>query len=321
MFERIVIPLDGSCLAEWGLPHAISLSKAFNAQLVLVRVINSEESSGNGYPPDPITWEALRAESSAYLDTVASRLGGLGLKPRVMTLEGEPVDQIIDFVRRDGPTLLVMTSHGIGGHSHYMLGSVVHKSVLHAHVSFLLVRAFSEQCGLLEEQQYTRLLVPLDGSKRAECVLTPVEALARADGSDVLLVSVVESLSERYGLLPQDERRMFLEELEQQQRVTLERYQNRIRERWAQEGLRVEGQVVSGQSPIMAVWNLTRKGQVDLVVMAAHGHSGINHWPLGALPLNALIYGETPLLVIQDLEPNEIKPTRADEDASEVWGH
>ena len=321
MFERIVVPLDGSCLAEWALPHAINLVKAFDIELVLIRVMYQAEGPRLQYPADPIALDAIHAEAAAYLDSVATRLGALGLHPETRILEGETVDQIINFVRQDGATLLVMTSHGIGGISHYMLGSVAHKSLLQAHVSFLLVRAFSDQCQTLEEYHYNRIAVPLDGSSRSECVLPIVELLSRHNDSTVDLVSIVPSLSHHYQIDKNDPRLSTVQELQTDFKERIVAYLGRIAERLKNESLHVQTLVRVADSPISAIWESTRKDQSDLVIMAAHGRNCVNHWPLGALPLNALVYGETPLLVLQDLEPHEIEPTFAEKSAAEAWGH
>ncbi len=321
MFQRIVVPLDGSCVAEWALPHAINLVKAFDIPLVLIRVTQNVRDESGQYPADPVALDAIQAESTAYLDSIASRLARFDLDPVTATLEGDAVDQIIDFVRSDGRTLLVMTSHGIGGISHYMLGNVAHKSILQAHVSFLLVRAFSDQCGLLEEYHYNRLVVPLDGGRRSECVLPVVEMLARHNECTLNLVSIVPSLARQYDISPDDSRMTVIKSLEEEQRKRLETYVGSISDRLKNEGLRVETQVETRDSPIAAIWQLTRKGRADLVVMAAHGQGCVNYWPLGALALNAMVYGETPLLVLQDLDPDEIELTLVEKVSREKRGH
>lgn len=321
MFQRIVIPLDGSCLAESALPHAINLTKALDIKLVLIRVLQQNNGGNHRYPPDPVALDAMHAEAAAYLDSVASRLGSLGIHSDTATLEGETVDQIINFVRGDGQTLLVMTSHGIGGISHYMLGNVAHKSLLQAHVSFLLVRAFSDQCKPLEEYHYNRVTVPLDGSSRAECVLPLVEMLSRHNDSTVNLVSIVPSLGHPYQIVRDDPRLDSVRQLEAEFTTRMEDYLAQIGGRLKNEGLHVKSRVEVRDSPASALWELNRQDQSDLVVMAAHGKTCINHWPLGALSLNALVYGETPLLVIQDLEPCDIELTFAERASREAWGH
>ncbi|AHI29947.1 universal stress protein [Marinobacter similis] len=321
MFQRIVVPLDGSCLAEWALPHALNLVNALGIQLVLIRVMQQSGNNHRQYPADPIACDAIQAESRAYLDSVASRLGALGVHPETRILEGEPVDQIINFVRQDGQTLLVMTSHGVGGISHYMLGSVAHKSILQAHVSFLLVRAFNDQCQVLQEYHYNRITVPLDGSSRSECVLPIVELLSRHNDSTVDLVSIAPSLVHHYQIDKHDPRLANVLELQTELKEKIDAYLENIGDRLKNESLHVQTQVRIADSPMSAIWEATRKGQSDLVVMAAHGRNCVNHWPLGALPLNALVYGETPLLVLQDLEPHEIEPTFAEKASTEAWGH
>ncbi|TBW51544.1 universal stress protein [Marinobacter halodurans] len=321
MFQRIVVPLDGSCLAEGALPHAINLTKALDTRLVLIRVLQEESGGHDRYPADPVAWDAMQAEAVAYLDSVASRLEALGLKAEIATLEGDPVDQIINYTRGDGHTLLVMTSHGVGGISHFMLGSVAHKSILQAHVSFLLVRALSDQCNPIKETHYNKVTVPLDGSSRSECVLPIVEMLSRHNECTVDLISVVPSLGHHYQVARDDPRLGIVKELEAEFRTRIEDYLTRIGDRLKNEGLRVQSEVDIRDSTIAAFWEMTRKGQSDLVIMAAHGKSCVSHWPLGALPLNALVYGETPLMVIQDLEPHEIELTFAEKAAREAWGH
>lgn len=321
MFRRIVVPLDGSCLAEWALPHAINLTRAFDIRLVLIRVIQQNGNGYDHYPADPVACDAMQVESAAYLDSVASRLGALGLHPETATLEGEPVDQIINFARSDNRTLLIMTSHGVGGVSQYMLGSVAHKAILQAHVSFLLVRAFTDQYNALSEAHYNRVSVPLDGSSRSECVMPIVEMVAHHNESQVDLISIVPALDHHYQIARDDPRLGTVKELEAEFTARIEQYLTRISERLKNEGLHVQLSVEVQDSTISALWEKTSKDHSDLVVMAAHGKTCISHWPLGALPLNALVYGETPLMVIQDLEPHEIDLTFAEKAAREVWGH
>lgn len=321
MFQRVVVPLDGSCLAEWALPHAINLTRALDIRLVLIRVLQEANDGHEHYPADPVAWDAMQAEAAAYLELVAARLRSLGLAPETAILEGEPVDQIIDFARGDGHTLLVMTSHGVGGVSHYMLGSVAHKAMLQAHVSFLLVRAFADQGQPPSESHYNRVTVPLDGSSRSECVLPIVEMLARHNESTVELISIVPSLYHHYQIAREDPRLGTVMDLEAEFTVRSEDYLKRIGDRLRNEGFQVQSTVEVQDSPIAAFWEMTRRDQSDLVVMAAHGKSCVSHWPLGALPLNAMVYGETPLMVIQDLEPCDIELTFAEKAAREVWGH
>ncbi|WP_435099579.1 universal stress protein [Arhodomonas sp. AD133] len=316
MFRRVVVPLDGSRLAECALPHAIALCQALAAHPVLLRVVQGEAANDNAYPADPLEWEALRLEAPTYLAGIADRLLAHGLEAETVTLEGAPVEQIVDFVQTGPPTLLVLSTHGCGGVSGWVLGGVAQRAALHARVSFLLVRAYVAGQPASDAFIYTRMLVPLDGSRRAECVLAFVEALARQHDAEIVLVSVVPAGQ----ALPQNGQRR-LSEWATAQRESIERYLDGIAERLGNEGLRVTSRVEIDASPAYAIQRIARTEQVDLMVMAAHGTSCSACWQFGAVPLSTIVYGETPLLVVQDLSPEEIQPTQAERAAREIWGH
>src|SRR5690606_1141491 len=87
MFERILLPLDGSTLAECVLPHAVALSRATNAQLVLLHVVEPVPEQGP-MATDPLHWHLLKAETRAYLDEISERLRRVGLAVEGVQLEG-----------------------------------------------------------------------------------------------------------------------------------------------------------------------------------------------------------------------------------------
>ncbi len=320
MFRRVVIPLDGSRLAECALPHAIALCQTLAAHPVLLRVIHGEAHSESTYPADPLEWEALRLEAPTYLAGVADRLSAYGLEAETVTLEGATVDQIVDFVQSGPPTLLVLSTHGCSGVSGWVLGGVAQRAALHARVSFLLVRAYVAGQPATGAFAYARIVVPLDGSRRAECVLPFVETVARRHDAEIVLVSV--SPAEPVlpgGPLNDDHHR--LTDQAAAQRAGMERYLEGVAERLASDGLRTTTRIDSDGSPAYAIQRIARAEQADLVVMAAHGASCSACWPFGAVPLSTIVYGETPLLVVQDLRPDEIQPTQAERAAREMWGH
>src|SRR5262245_24587942 len=126
MYSRILVPLDGSELAEQVLPFAESLAEKFGSTLVLVRAIAVEPIAGGpsmmpisgGLPPqveytDPTpVIEAQRHGSNDYLNSVADRLGQQGLAVEVRVQEGDPAGAILDQARKDNADLIAMTTHG-----------------------------------------------------------------------------------------------------------------------------------------------------------------------------------------------------------------
>lgn len=321
MFRRIVVALDGSSLSEQSLPHAVALSQALGADLVLLRVIEEQQAHAERHPPDPLEWEARRAEAPAYLHDLADGLREQGVAAEVMTIEGDPADQIIAYARAEPKTLLVICSHGTGGLTGWSLGGVVQKTLLHAHVSLLVVRAFEEAAFAPGDLVYRRMLVCLDGSKRAECVLPSVSALARDHSMGVCFASVVENWVKRYGLPEGDARTRVLHELDRQRCETMRGYLEQVAEHHREEAMDATSRQEYDCQPLQRLHDLLAEEHADLVVMAAHGSGCSTRWPFGSVALNFVIYAETSLLVVQDLSPEEIDLTRAESTALETRGH
>lgn len=321
MFSRIVVPLDGSTMAERVLDHAVALGRALEADIVLLRVIEHEWDGACRHPADPLEWEFLRAEARAYLDGVSARIAEFGVHVETATAEGDPVEGIVDFARAGPRTLLVICSHGSSGISAWVLGGVAHKAALHAGVSFMVVRAYNLDAVPPGQRHYRRILVPLDGSRRAECVLPTLSGIARQAGSEVVVGSVVSAIARCAGLADDDPRRELLRDMDLDRVAEARRYAESVARRLDADGLRARTRVELAASPENALRAMAAEEKADLVVLAAHGGACGARLPFGAVPLNLLVYGETPLLVVQDLAPEEIEPTRAERMAREVRGH
>lgn len=236
-------------------------------------------------------------------------------EPELQMLEGTAAERIIDYVdeREHDLDLLVVSTHGQGGLSKWNLSSVVQKIVYRAFKSFLLVRAFCSDSGKTADATYRRLLVPLDGSKRAECVLPFATKLAQAHGAELLLVHVVTRPPLVQQQLMATDVSELVERLVEQNTAEATRYLEQIRARLAPQA---EVQLLVNHSPADALLELAEAVEADLVVLSAHGYSGENTRPFGSVVTSFISYGDSTLLVIQDLPQNRIRPTRAEVAAS-----
>lgn len=152
-FESIILPLDGSELAEQVLPHVVDLARVMNVEVVLVRAFEPPPTAYYGvddFPPSAATFipthEELVAEFSReareYLDAKVKELRSHGLeKIRAETLEGTAADVIIDLARKMRDSLIVMCTHGFSGMKVWVLGGVTEKVVNHAESPLLIIRA------------------------------------------------------------------------------------------------------------------------------------------------------------------------------------
>jgi nucleotide-binding universal stress UspA family protein len=128
-------------------------------------------------PIDPIAWQLCEAEAEAYLHDVTERLGDAGLDAEQVLLEGRPAQTIIEYARVQDINLIIMSSHGRTGISRWNVNSVVRKIIQESLISSFVIRAYNAVETELADLRYERLLVPLDGSLRSECVLATAATL------------------------------------------------------------------------------------------------------------------------------------------------
>jgi nucleotide-binding universal stress UspA family protein len=147
MFNKILIPLDGSDLAEAILPEAEALAKDFGAEIILLCAHTPQVSSYLADNPHALTDIArYEAESSRqYLDGVADRVRAKGLLAKVMLIEGRAADVILDTAEAVKADLIAMTTHGRSGVGRWLLGSVADAVVHAAKVPVLLTRGLARQ--------------------------------------------------------------------------------------------------------------------------------------------------------------------------------
>jgi nucleotide-binding universal stress UspA family protein len=302
MFNHIVAPLDGSRLAECVLPHLMAVARACGSRITLLRVLERADASQG---IDLVDWHIRKAETEAYLRGVAAEWQDAGVTMERAVLEGDAEGRILEFARDNGADLIVLSSHGRSGLTGWNVSGVVQKIILHNHASTMIVRAYQPVPGGTTDLRYRRIMVPLDGSQRAECVLPFVSSVCRLHES-VLLVPHVVRRPEMPRRAPPSQIDLELAE--------------RITERNCEEGKKYLEQIqgrLSGNSETrllvsdtvtVSLHELATEEQVDLVVMCAHGYSGETRWPYGSTVISFIAYGTSPLLIVQDLPQSAVAP-------------
>ncbi len=99
MINHILVPLDGSSLAECVLPHVIAIAPVTNAHVTLLHVLEHPDNSSGNSPIDPMGWHMQKQELQAYLEQTVEHLQTSGLDASQALLEGKPAESIIDFAR------------------------------------------------------------------------------------------------------------------------------------------------------------------------------------------------------------------------------
>lgn len=149
MYEHVLVPLDGSELAETILPHVEELARKAGSQVILLHVVPSVESLLS-VPVDPVgppvTIDAVEIHDASvksggeYLAAVKARLERAGIAVLTELVEGRAEGAILDYVERHEPSLIAMATHGRGGFSRMIMGSVADAVVRKTTVPVLLVR-------------------------------------------------------------------------------------------------------------------------------------------------------------------------------------
>ncbi len=314
MFNQIVLPLDGSSLAECVLPHAVAVARAFESQVRLVHVLYPPHRANSRRPVDPLSWQIRKAEAESYLGDLSLRLQNAGLRTEKEILEGDAAELIVEFSHKNDVPLIVLSSHGRSGLSEWNVSGVVQKIILRARTSIMIVRAHQPVATEVIGLRYRRLLLPLDGSQRAECVLPVASTLAHAHEAQILLAHVVRRPDMPRRGPPTRGDLELANGLVQRNRAEAIRYLDQVKSQLAGD---IQARVLVSDHVAATLHGLIEQEQIDLVVSSAHGYSALPLWPYGSVVSSFITYGNTSLLIVQDLPQDKSEGTRAEVAARE----
>jgi nucleotide-binding universal stress UspA family protein len=294
MYSTVLVPLDGSPLAERALPYAARLARAAHTRLVLLRVVPELDRSAHT--------EALqehvrvRTEAEQYLDQIVARVATDPGTPRAETFvdEGEAAARIIAQAQRQRAGLIVMGTHGRSGLGRWLYGSVAESVLRGAELPIFMVPAVSSHTW--PAGRPPRVMVTLDGSDFAREAVEPAAALAGAIGAELLLLRVLPPAvypMNPYGLYyvpPVQELEPDVAEITRD----LEQLAGPLRER----NLTVAVRTAAG-IPADAIAAAVHEEQVDIVAMATHGRTGWPRLVMGSVATGVLHKASTPLLLVR----------------------
>jgi nucleotide-binding universal stress UspA family protein len=304
MFDTILVPLDGSQLAECVLPHLAAIGRSFDAEVTLLRILETNQASASAQLFDLLNWQINKTGAALYLEKTRARFREAGIRFRTAVLEGLVAEGITEYARNQGMKLIILSSHGHSGMSQWGISSISQKIILSAPTSVLIVRAYQHdlQPGELSATPlYQRILVPLDGSQRAEHVLPVVTQLAHFHNSQVHLVQVVQTPEMARQMPPAREDIDLSKKVVARNLEEAGRYLEQVKSRSYLEGVAVQTHLITGDHAADELHRIAAQEQIDLVTMSAHGYSGNRQWPYGSMVNHFILYGALPLLIVQDL--------------------
>lgn len=294
-YHKILIPLDGSPLAEHVLDHIAWLATPAATELSLVSVIESWRYASAGPEfalADLIT--PVIAGMAEYLKTQEAKLVQAGYHVTTRVVEGDAASVLLSMAQTDGVDLIAMSSHGRSGFVRWALGSVAERVLHGAQVPVFLVRESTAP----RQGKLQTILLPLDGSAVAEQALPEAQALALANQAHLLLVQVIQKLDERsQGLLFTSE--TTAKATFAKWRAEAETYLAGIAQRLTAAGVTTDVRVVV-DDPDRAICAMSP--HADLIVMGTHGRTGMSRWVYGSVANKVLRGASCPLLLVHTVE-------------------
>lgn len=318
MFQRIVVPLDGSKRAESALPVAAALARASLGSVLLLQVTAPEALAGistEGSLVAPDVFEAERSGVTEYLEQLASREIFKDVQTSVRVVEGMAAEAILETSAALPTDLIVMSSRGRSGLARWLLGSVAQKVARHSAVPVLIVPSECEEGAALGDHRATCVLVALDGSRLSEESLAPAVQLCAALSAPLIgslhLLRVVQ-MPVTFEDGRDDALARAREQAIQEARTYLTRLQREIQSSaLARYGLHVVVSVEVGVDVAGTLLQVAerrgRKGAASYEVMAlsTHGRSGLERWVMGSVAERVLGASRLPLLIVRARQREE----------------
>lgn len=299
MYTRMLIPLDGSKLAENVLPYARALAGALDLRIELLSVVDTMDfarttHAGHVRDFDPIIEAAVR-EGEQYLEGVARSFTG---RTVTCVVEKGQADQIIiEKAAGDKETLIGMATRGRSGIHRWLMGSVAEKVLRGATNPLLLVRGDEE--GKSDGAATLKsIVVPLDGSKLAETVLPRAVDLAKKLGLEIVLTRAYQIPLSSYGVadaayIPNPNALMNV--VKEEAGAYLETKVNELR----QNGIEKVSSILLLGSGADEIIDLARTTPDNLIAMCTHGRSGVKRWALGSVTEKVVRHSGDPVLVVR----------------------
>ncbi|MSQ13410.1 MAG: universal stress protein [Dehalococcoidia bacterium] len=297
MYKRILVPLDGSKLAEGILPTVARFASGLKARVELLSVVEEDvvaaiASPMKGRYQDQVGTSA-QTVARDYLTNVAGQIKLPNEQVKCTAKVAIVPEAIVAEAAKEPDTLIAMSTHGRSGIGRWVLGSVADK-VLHGTLSPLLLYRARQDGG--ERGELTTVVVPLDGSDMAESILPHVEELAKALELRVHLVRVTSTMTEYYAgegfyTYPVD----LVTELENDAKAYLEKKAQELKSR----GVRnVTVQHLRG-APAIQIVDLVKEMRGSFVAICSHGRSGVGRWVLGSVADRVVTNAGAPALIVR----------------------
>ena len=291
--QRIIVPIDASEASEQAIPYAQALA-ADGDTIVLLHVVAPGDSGSFGRNQYE-TPESQRVSGEAHLDTL-KQTGAFaaGIAVEIAIVEGRPAEAILEFKAATAATMIVMATAGHGAVARLRFGSVADEVARTSNVPVVLIR-LRDEADAPARIVLNRVIVPLDGSGRADRALPYAAQIAKRLNLPIIILNVME-ISDLTKYEEPDQAPSAVEEL-----VTLD--DETVRDRLAQavadleaDGCTASWKVVTGNWAAEAIED--EIGRHDFLVMTSHGRRGVRRLLFGSVAEQLVRSGRAAVMLV-----------------------
>ena len=320
MFKRMLVPLDGSELAEVVFTYAKELAGRLDLDIILLHVTRraAEDTMPMRRAYIDRAVDVIQRQSQEIQNKTATTKEGKSIEVRGEVVIGYAADEILHFADENKVDLILMATHGRSGIKRWTMGSVADKILRATKIPVWLVRA-----GIPDEIVYgqwptTTILLPLDGSEQAESVLPHAETLAKQRGIEqvnVVLLRVCEPpsgpsyylsepgvtyapLSEPESIDSQINWKKYLEGEMAKSKKAAEKYLEKTEKRFQDSSISVQSEILEGRAAEEIV-EYANRNPFNLIIMSTHPHSGLRRLVYGSVTENVLQGVNKPVLMVR----------------------
>ncbi len=298
IFRHILVPLDGSRLAESALTAAVRLARKMDAQVTLLHIIEKNAPSEVHSDRHLVTPE----EASSYLEELSRlpALSGLRVETHVHTAEvGDVARSITEHSAELAPDLVVMCTHGKGGARRLLFGDIAQQVIALGKTPVLIVRPSKETQVIGAARDFRTILAPINGDPGHEKGLPMATEIAQAFHCRLHLLMVVPKLRDLTGskaatsLILPGATRLNLE----MESDSAQTYLDQRAAELNREGVLADYETARGD-PARAIIASARRLSADLVVMGTHGRAGVDAFWAGSVAAQVVAHSQAPLMLV-----------------------
>lgn len=260
---NILLPLDGSELAEGAIAHAHAIGRVLAAKVTLLRVVMPAEFR-NEDAFSRVDWRLRKQQARAYLQGVAESFETANIQCELRVEEGQPAEMIMAVARDLGINLLIMSTHGSGSAIEFPKGGVASKVLSTFNTSVCLVG--TRAVPIREPKAlYQHLLVPIDGSPESECALRVATSLAKSLEAQITVVCISETPEVPWIIGGNEKARSMCRELADMTRLAAEHKLAELKARTPRQ-LRLSTSVMLTDRSTNPIVEIARRFKPDLLV-------------------------------------------------------